>query len=185
MHGLVDLSRISPSILLDIRYATDRNFIGRAVYPKPLCFLQETAARRLDGVQKALEKQGLGLKVFDGYRPLSVTKIFWEFLPDPRYCADPKVGSRHNRGASVDVALVNASGLDLLMPSDYDEMGERAHLCYGQAPKEALLNRELLQEAMGEAGFLNWEEEWWHFDDPEWEQFPVLDLSFEQLQRSF
>ncbi len=183
MYGLVDLRLISPSIVFDIRYATANNFVGKVLYPAPFCFLQEAAAWRLDKVERALRKKGMGLKVFDGYRPLSVTKIFWEFLPDPCYCADPAKGSRHNRGASVDAALVDAFGQELLMPSGYDVMGERAHLSYRGAPKEALLNRERLQEAMREAGFLHWEEEWWHFDDPDWESYPVLDLTFEQLQR--
>ncbi len=181
MHGLVDLRLVSRSIVFDIRYATPCNFTGKVLYPAPLCFLQEAVARRLDKVQQALRKRGLGLKVFDGYRPLSVTKIFWEILPDPRYCADPAKGSRHNRGASVDATLVDLAGIELLMPSEYDEMGERAHLRYQGGPEEALFNRKRLQEAMLGAGFTNWEEEWWHFDDPDWEKYPVLDLSFEQL----
>lgn len=185
MHGLVELCQISPSILLDIRYATTNNFLGKSLYSAPLCFLQEAVAKRLHQVQIGLQKRGFGLKVFDGYRPLSVTKIFWEFLPDPRYCADPAKGSRHNRGASIDLTLVDVFGFELLMPSGFDEMGERAHVSFMDAPEAALLNRQTLQDAMGQAGFINWEEEWWHFDDPDWETYPVLDFSFEQLLRSF
>lgn len=184
MCGLVELCQISPSILLDIRYATANNFTGKVLYPAPLCFLQEKTAWRLDRVQKSLCKRGFGLKVFDGYRPLSVTKIFWEFLPDPRYCADPAKGSRHNRGASVDLTLVDASGLELEMPSGFDEMGESAHVSFKEAPEAVLRHRQMLQDAMKGEGFISWEEEWWHFDDPEWEKYPVLDLSFAELQRS-
>jgi len=184
MHGLVEICRIAPSILLDIRYATANNWLKRPLYPAPLCFLIKTAALRLERVERALRKQGFGLKVFDGYRPLSVTKIFWEFLPDPRFCADPKVGSRHNRGAAVDVTLVDAIGQELSMPSDFDEMGESAHRDYKIAPQETLEHRQILQEAMQEQGFIPLETEWWHFDDPDWKIYPVLDLSFEQLLSS-
>lgn len=182
-YGLVALSEISPSILLDIRYASRDNFIGRQLYPGPFCYLQIAAARRLDRVQKGLLKRGLGLKVFDGYRPLSVTRIFWDFLPDARYCADPAVGSKHNRGAAVDLTLTERgiNGSELAMPSGFDEMNERAHRSFGGAPQEALLHRQILQDAMVKEGFIPLETEWWHFDDPDWENYPVLDVSFEQL----
>ncbi len=178
MEGLVDLRQISPAILLDIRYAREDNFIGKILYSEPLCFLQKVTALRLDRVQKRVEKSGLGLKVFDGYRPLSVTKIFWERLPDPRYCADPRVGSKHNRGAAVDLTLVDSWGIELVMPSGFDDMSERAHRNFTAASLEAISNRQRLQDAMENEGFLPLESEWWHFDDPDWEQYPVLDISF-------
>ena len=181
MGCLVNVQKILPSIVLDIRYATADNFIGRSLYSAPLCFLQPETVRRLGNVQNALLRRKLGLKVFDGYRPLSVTKIFWEFLPDDRYCADPAVGSKHNRGAAVDVTLVDETGRELVMPSGFDELNERAHRNFSDAPPQALQNRQILQEAMEMEGFLSLETEWWHFDDPDWESYPVLDLPFEAL----
>ena len=105
---LVELTTINPNILLDIRYATGNNFLKETVYPSARCFLVRAAAMQLDSVQNELEQQGLGIKVFDGYRPFSVTKKMWEILPDDRYVANPKNGSRHNRGAAVDLTLVDS-----------------------------------------------------------------------------
>ncbi len=181
MTELVELLKISPSISLDIRYATTNNFVGKIVYSEPCCFLQKKTAMRLDRVQKRVQKCALGLKVFDGYRPLSVTKIFWEALPDPRYCADPQLGSRHNRGAAVDLTLIDAAGLELPMPSDFDEMGERAHRSFIDTTKETLEHRQMLQDIMESEGFIPLETEWWHFDDPDWEQYPILDIPLDSL----
>jgi D-alanyl-D-alanine dipeptidase len=130
-------------------------------------------------VQSALEKRRLGLKIYDAYRPVSVQKIFWELLPDTRFVADPKVGSKHNRGTAVDVTLVDQLGRDLPMPTPYDEFSERAHATYrGCAPEEGE-NRDLLKQAMVKEGFVPYIHEWWHFDDPDWERYPLLDLPFE------
>jgi D-alanyl-D-alanine dipeptidase len=181
MVTLVEVRKISPSILLDLRYATADNFVGKILYPGPFCFLQKNTALRLDRVQKKVKKKGLRLKVFDGYRPLSVTKILWEALPDPRYCADPLVGSKHNRGAAVDLTLVDSEGRELAMPSGFDEMGEKVHCCFMGGSDEALRHRQLLQDAMINEGFNLMETEWWHFDDPDWEKYPVLDIPLDSL----
>ncbi len=176
MSDLIEIIQISPGIRLDIRYATSRNFTGRAIYPSDRCFLQRKTAQRLHQVQCALEKKGLGLKVFDGYRPLSVQKIFWELVPNPSYVADPAIGSKHNRGASVDLTLVDARGIDLPMPTEFDAFCEEAAHSYQGGSKEELLNRETLKQAMMSMGFLPYEKEWWHYDDPEWERYPILDI---------
>jgi len=169
--NLVELSQISPRILLDIRYATANNFMGRSVYPSESCFLLQKTAERLHQVQLNLEKRGLCLKVFDGYRPLSVQKILWQIFPNSPYIADPAIGSKHNRGAAVDLTLA-----DRLMPSEFDEFTERAHHSYQGEPQEALENRDILRRAMEAEGFIPYEEEWWHYDDPEWEKYPILDV---------
>ncbi|MBN2309186.1 MAG: D-alanyl-D-alanine carboxypeptidase family protein, partial [Candidatus Hydrogenedentes bacterium] len=110
---LVELDRCIPDIVLDIRYATTNNFTGKVVYPEARCFLAKDAAIALAGVQEDLKEQGYRLKVFDGYRPLSVQRVFWKILPDPRYVADPSVGSKHNRGYAVDAALLTLDGSDV------------------------------------------------------------------------
>jgi D-alanyl-D-alanine dipeptidase len=183
MHSLVDIKAAAPKIRLEILYATSRNFTDRAVYPFECCYLAVATAERLKRVQAALERKGLGLKIYDGYRPLSVQKIFWNLVPDPRFVADPAKGSRHNRGTAVDVALVDAGGRDLIMPTPYDEFSKRAHRSYCGGCAEARANRNCLEEAMCAEEFIAYPEEWWHFDDPEWESYPILDIPFELLTR--
>ena len=185
-HNLIDLQKIIPTIKLDIRYATTNNFTGKKVYSfatgAPVkCFLQKPAAQALKKVQDELAILGLSLKVFDGYRPLSVQHIFWQLLPDERYVADPKKGSRHNRGCAVDVTLVKLDGTDIMMPTDFDDFTERAHSDYMNLPSEAVKNRTLLRTVMEKHGFTVLATEWWHFDFKGWEHYPVLDVSLEEL----
>ena len=130
MHNLVELKAICPKISLEIVYATPRNFVGKAVYSRACCYLQRPVAKRLRSVQIELEKKGFGLKVFDGYRPLSVQKEFWKYVPDPRYVADPAVGSKHNRGAAIDLTLIDRKGEELPMPSPFDDFTKKAHRNY-------------------------------------------------------
>ena len=178
---LVELKCISPNVLLDIRYATPHNFTGKAVYSSSRVFLTEQTAQRLHRVQIALEKRGFGLKIYDGYRPLSVQKIFWNLVPNTCYVADPAKGSMHNRGTAVDVGLVDTHGRDLSMPTPFDEFTEKAHRCYLGCSPEAIFNRDLLEGFMSSEGFIPYPEEWWHFDDPDWENYPLLDVPFEVL----
>jgi len=173
---LVDIADVDPRILVDIRYATADNFMGRPLYPVNRCLLRESVAHRLSRVQDDLAQRGYGLKVHDGYRPLSVQKLMWEVMPDERYVADPAKGSRHNRGAAVDVTLVDAWGRELPMPSAYDEFSDRAHRDYAGGSVEARYYRDLLIEAMERQGFQNYGTEWWHFDAPNWERYPVMDV---------
>ena len=174
---LVDLSTIDPTLVIDNRYATADNVTGRTLYPNAAIYLERSAAERLARVQAALRPRGLGLKVFDGYRPHAVQRALWNFRPDPRYVADPAKGSKHNRGSAVDVTLVDAERRELPMPSGYDEFNERAHLAFMDAPAEQLSNRETLQKAMRAEGFLPIATEWWHFDAPGWRAFPVMDAN--------
>lgn len=174
---LVNLRAVDPSIVIDNRYATTDNVTGMRLYPANEVFLERSAAERLARVQARLRGQGRGLKVFDGYRPLAVQKALWKVKPDTRYVADPAKGSRHNRGSAVDVALVDAAGVELPMPSGYDEFSERSHLDFTDAPDDHVANRETLQKVMRAEGFLPMATEWWHFDAPGWRAFPVMDAN--------
>lgn len=182
MHNLVELKAISPRIVQDIVYATPNNFTGKAVYPSAKCYLIRSVAERLHRVQLFFEKKGLGLKIFDAYRPLSVQKILWSLVPDPRYVADPAIGSKHNRGAAVDVTLIDPKGDELPMPTILDDFSEKAHCHYMGCSPEAIRNRSLLQEGMQKEGFLLFPTEWWHFDAPDWTAYPVLDIQFDELK---
>jgi zinc D-Ala-D-Ala dipeptidase len=178
--ALVDAAEIVPGLVLDIRYATPRNFLKRKVYAAPRCLLREDVARRLARVQANLAHEGLGLKVFDCYRPLSVQKAMWALKPVKGYVADPSTGSNHNRGAAVDAALVDVNGKALPMPTDFDTFG---HASYRDAPVadvSAARNRARLRAAMEAEGFGTIKMEWWHFDAPGASTYPLLDTPLDQ-----
>lgn len=177
----VDVEKFCPSILVEVIYATQNNFTKRVLYPVSKCFLRKGVAVKLCKVQKKLEKMELGLKIFDGYRPFHVTQIFWDLIGDIRYVADPKIGSKHNRGAAVDVTLVDSVGNELAMPTPVDEMSLRAHRDYDNLPKNVIANRELLEEVMAEGGFTGLATEWWHYDDQEWSKYPIEDICLSKL----
>ena len=184
---LVEIQALDPTIRLDIRYATSRNFVGRPVYKEARAFLQRPAAEALVRAHRALATKGYGIVVFDGYRPWSVTKLFWEVTPEDKheFVADPRKGSRHNRGCAVDLSLYErATGREVEMPSGYDEMTERAYPDYEGGPAEARERRERLREAMEAEGFSVYPSEWWHFDYKDWALYPVLDVPFSKLGRA-
>jgi D-alanyl-D-alanine dipeptidase len=178
---LVDLEEEISGIRLDVRYATEDNFVGEQLYPVAKAVLRKPAAESLSEAQEDLNERGLELEVFDGYRPYSVTERIWEPYQDPDFVADPAEGSRHNRGCAVDVTLVDsASGEELLMPTDYDDFTEKAAHDYGNLSEEAIRNRDLLREVMEGHGFTALETEWWHYDCQDWERFEVMNLPLER-----
>jgi len=181
-NEMIDLQRIIPGLVLDIRYATTNNFTGQKLYDSARAFLRRPVAEALLKVQKELNKQGIALKVMDAYRPYSVTLKFYNIYRNTSFVAAPWIGSRHNRGAAVDLSLIDLkTGNELLMPTPYDEFSERAHPDYTDLPEEAIRNRNLLIRIMSENGFSVFQTEWWHFDFRGWEQFGLLDLSFQDL----
>lgn len=181
--GFVELKKVNPNIILDIRYATENNFLERPVYPSARCFVLKTVAFKLDSIQKELEQRGLGLKIYDGYRPLSVQKQMWQILPDSRYVANPVKGSRHNRGAAVDVTLVDSNGVELEMPTGFDDFTQRAAHGFMDLPGQVIKNRELLRTIMEKHGFVHLKSEWWHYDLKNYDQYPVVDYSFDDLEK--
>ena len=181
---LVDLAAVDPRIRIEMPYASRDNFTGRVLYDAPRCLLRASVAERLSRVQTRLERRGVGLLVWDGYRPRSVQYLMWELVPDPRYVADPAKGSRHNRGAAVDVTLVDFLGRPLTMPTGHDDFSERAHRdATDGLPPIAIVNRALLSEAMAAEGFTGLSTEWWHFDAPGWEAFALLDVPLSHAAR--
>jgi len=172
---LVDIHAINPRILVDLRYATPHNFTGQIVYDFTRCFVVEPVATALDSVQQTLELQGLGLKIWDGYRPMAAQWKFWEIMPDERYVSDPRKGGRHTRGTAVDVTLVDGEGRELVMPTEFDDFSARAHRDSRDASAEAIENRERLRAAMEAHGFVGIDSEWWHYDLVGWEGFEIMD----------
>jgi D-alanyl-D-alanine dipeptidase len=180
---LVDIKEVNPRIKVEIKYATEDNFTGRKLYDIGKCFLRKFVAMKLDSVQRELEKFGLGLKVWDCYRPLSVQKILWSIVPDERYVANPAKGSRHNRGCAVDLTLVDSLGNELPMPTRYDDFTEKAHRDYSNLPDTLIKNRKILEDVMVKYGFVPLPTEWWHFDFKGWERFSILDIPLKELVR--
>lgn len=180
---LVELTKLDKTIKLDIRYATADNFMGRVVYPEARAFLQRPAAEAVVRVHKLLKKEGLGLAIFDGYRPWSITKLFWETvtLEQRKFVADPVTGSRHNRGCAIDLTIFDLkTGKLLPMPSGYDEFTERASPAYKGGTDEERANRDKLRRLMEADGFTVNSDEWWHFDFNEWQQYAIYDISFKE-----
>jgi zinc D-Ala-D-Ala dipeptidase len=181
---LVELVKLDPTLRLEIRYSSSNNFLGRPVYTEARAFLQRPAALALRRVNRKLRRRGYGLLVFDGYRPWSVTKIFWDETPVEKraFVADPRQGSRHNRGCAVDLTLFDLkTGAPLPMPSDYDDFSERAHPDYQGGTVEERRNRDTLRAAMEAEGFTVYENEWWHFDYQDWKRYAILNLSFGEV----
>lgn len=173
-EGLVPLLDVDPRIVVDLRYASTRNFTGVALYTSDVALLRESVAERLKRVNDRLAASGHRLVVWDAYRPLSVQQRLFDLVPDERYVANPAKGSRHNRGAAVDVALGDASGRLLPMPTDFDDFSERAHRATLGGGAVARANYEILHAAMTAEGFVGLETEWWHYDDPAWERYPIV-----------
>jgi D-alanyl-D-alanine dipeptidase len=183
---LVEIVTLDPTIHLDVRYATPNNFTGRPVYRQARAFLQRPAAEALVRVNRSLREKGYGLLVFDGYRPWSVTKLFWAITPQDKrekgFVANPAKGSKHNRGAAVDLSMYDlATGKEVEMPSTYDEFSERAAPAYGGGTAEERSRRDLLRAEMEKEGFTVDSGEWWHFNYRGWEQYPILDIPFEKI----
>lgn len=174
--ALVDAAERVPGLVLDLRYATENNFLKRRLYRAPRCLLRPSVAARLAAAQAALRPLGFGLKVFDCYRPLSAQKIMWDAVPQRGLVAPPALGgSNHNRGAAVDASLVRLDGSPVPMPTDFDDFSKAARINSKLPTREAQRHREILQSAMTAAGFKLMFMEWWHFDDPDARRFRALD----------
>lgn len=181
---LVNIKELDSTIIVDLKYATAGNFLNDTLYSANICLLRRAVAERLVKVQKMLQAEGLGLKIWDGYRPLSVQKKMWQKLPDPRYVADPARGSNHNRGAAVDVTLVDRYGNELEMPTKFDDFSPAAASDYPHGSATARKNRERLKQAMRSQGFRPTSSEWWHFNAHDCKKYSILDIPLEQFARS-
>jgi D-alanyl-D-alanine dipeptidase len=179
---LVEIKKWIPNIKLDIRYATKNNFAKIAVYKQAKAFARLPVVEALRNVQNELNKSGIGLKIFDGYRPYSVTVKFYELASDKSFVANPKDGSRHNRGCAIDLTLINLkTGKELEMPTPYDSFAPEAAANFDKLSEQVLKNRALLINTMEKNGFKVLNNEWWHFDFNGWKNFELMDIPFEDL----
>ena len=181
---LVELRKLDPTIKLDIRYATSNNLFGTVFYSQPRAFLQRAPAEALVRVNRKLKSLGYGLLVHDGYRPWYVTKVFWDATPQDKkiFVADPSKGSRHNRGAAVDITLYELkNGRPVEMVSTYDETTDRAYPDYPGGTSLQRWHRDLLRSMMEAEGFTVYEAEWWHFDYKDWQRYRIGNQTFEDI----
>ena len=184
-NKMVDLKHFIPGIQLDLKYATLENFMHEKLYPPiKTTFLRKPAAEKLKDIVNELKKQNLTVKIFDAYRPYSVTEKMWEKVPDDRYAADPAKGSGHNRGAAVDLTLVNLNtGKELPMGTGFDNFSDTAHPDFKNLPEEILQNRNLLKTVMEKHGFKQLSTEWWHFYLPNSSSYELLNIPFSDLKK--
>ena len=181
---LFELNRLDPTIKLEIRYATTNNFLGSVFYSEPRAFLQRPAAEALVRAHQKLKKRGYGLLIHDAYRPWYVTKVFWDATPEDKklFIADPSRGSRHNRGAAVDLTLYDLNtGKPVEMVGTYDETTDRSYSDYPGGTSLQRWHRDLLRAAMEAEGFTVYEAEWWHFDYKDWQKYPIMNVTFDRI----
>jgi len=179
---LVDLTQFDPRLHFDIRYATPDNFMGRVLYPMAKAVAQRPVAEALSRVQTRAEQAGYGLLIFDAYRPWRITRMMWEETPPAQreFVANPATGSRHNRGCSIDLSL-HKDGVEVVMPSAYDDFTPAAYRSNTDAPPEARAASRMLEEWMMAEGFVPLANEWWHYDWADWRDYPIMDVPLEEV----
>lgn len=180
--ALIDLEKFIPGVVLDIRYATTNNFTGEQIYDQPRAFARKPVAESLKKAQEEFKQHGVGIKIFDAYRPYGATVKFYEVYPNTNFVASPYRGSRHNRGCAIDMTLIDLkTGEPLKMPTGFDAFVEAARPTHPVQDEEVKKNRALLIDVMSKYGFRVNASEWWHFDFKGYQVYEILDIPFEQL----
>ncbi len=182
---MIDIKALVPEIVLELRYATTDNFMNRKLYPSiQTSYLRAPAAIALQKLAEELKKKNLTLKIWDGYRPYSVTEAMWEPVKDDRYAADPKLGSGHNRAVAVDLTLIDTNTKkELDMGTGFDNFSDTAHHNFKALPSQVLQNRMLLRSLMEKYGFMALESEWWHYYIPDAKNYELMDVPFSTLRK--
>ncbi len=176
---LVEVVTLIPDAVVDLRYATEDNFMKKAVYPATAkCLLLERSAKQLKAAADVLREKGFRIRLYDCYRPHHVQFELWKVMPVPGYVAEPVKGSNHNRGGAIDLGLVTLDGKDVEFPSGYDNFTKAAHHSFTGGTKEAREHRDLLRATMEAAGFKKNGMEWWHYDLPDAFKYPLRDEPF-------
>ncbi|SDE13734.1 D-alanyl-D-alanine dipeptidase [Mucilaginibacter pineti] len=179
---LIEIKQLIPDIVLDIRYATINNFMHRRMYLQPKAYARLPVVKALQQVQADLHTRGLALKIYDAYRPYAVTVKFYEMTPDTNFVANPRLGSKHNRGCAIDLSLIDIkTGKELDMPTGFDSFSKKASANYAGISKLQMANRELLKTIMSAHGFTVLPTEWWHYDFNGWHNYELLDIPFSAL----
>lgn len=182
---MVEVRSLTPQIVYDLKYATRNNFMRYKLYKSgQQTFLRLPVVKAVAEIEKELNRQGYGLKIFDAYRPYGVTKKMWDLIHDERYVADPSKGSGHNRGLAVDLTIIRLrDGTELNMGTGFDNFTDSAHHSFKNFPDEILQNRKWLRQTMEKYGFKPLETEWWHYAWPNDRNYDVLDIDFRKLEK--
>lgn len=180
-HDLVAVQSLIPTIQLDIRYATTENVFGTKLYEQPVCYLRRGTAEKLANVQAELNELGFGLKIFDGYFPVSIHKKMIARTTDTRYIPDADIDCPHSRGCALDVTLVRLDGEPVVMPTEFDDPSEKANRTFMDLAPDIIVARNLLEHTLIKHGFLADHDKWWHFDDADWQEYDILDIAFKEL----
>ncbi len=179
---LLEIKKEIPDIVLDIRYATDNNFMKQVMYPQAKAFARKPVIEQLKKIQTELRKKGLGLKIYDAYRPYAITVAFYKKATDKSFVANPVKGSKHNRGCAIDLSLVDfKTKKEVPMPTPYDSFAPEAAADFQKLPLHLLKNRNFLIKIMKRYGFNVLKNEWWHYDFKDWRNYEILDIPFKSL----
>lgn len=179
---LVEIKKVIPTVVLEIKYATKDNFMRQVMYKQARAFARRPVVEKLKLIQAELSKKGYGLKIYDAYRPYAVTVSFYEKASDKNFVANPAKGSKHNRGCAVDLSIIDLkTRKDVPMPTAYDSFEAAASPTYKDLPPQLIKNRDFLIATMERHGFRVIDNEWWHFDFIGWQNYPLMDIPFEKL----
>jgi D-alanyl-D-alanine dipeptidase len=174
---IIDMSEIIPGLVTDIKYATQDNFVKQKLYTVSKSYGSLTMAYSLKNIQDSLKAIGLGIKIFDAYRPRIIQWLLWEIMPDTTFVASPFSGSRHNRGSAVDLTLIDVkTGKELTMPTPFDDFTEKASHNYHLLPDSIKTNRTILKSIMEKFGFVCYNPEWWHYNHKTLRSYPLKDF---------
>ena len=178
---LVDIKKIDPTIAVELRYAGNRNIVGRALYPPDMpALVRSSVAQKLVNAQTFLIRHHYGLKIWDAYRPPDAQAQLWQLMKNSDYVADPAGGkSLHSWGVAVDCTLVDERGREVTMPTDFDSFTPEAMLHF-HGPDQMINHRlSLLRAAMSRGGFYGMRTEWWHYIVKNWKEFgPIPEVKF-------
>ncbi|MCY1165956.1 D-alanyl-D-alanine dipeptidase [compost metagenome] len=171
---LVLITEKTHDVVIDMMYARPDNFTGHVIYRHAECFLHPQAEAGLRKAVAAAKGFGFRLKIFDAYRSQQAHEALWTVMPDARYVADPAKGSNHTRGVAIDLTLLDGAGQELDMGTPVDTMTPASHHFYAALPAAMLVNRMYLLTIMLEAGFVHHPNEWWHYQQPDAHDFPLI-----------
>ena len=181
VQNLVEVQPEQQSVIIELRYASNRNFTGHKLYTDAICVLRKGTAEKLVAANRELRQRGYRLKIWDAYRPLSVQRVLWKRYSKGGFVANPRRGSMHNRAAAVDVTMMDSHGKEVAMPSGYDDFSPRASIDYHGGSAVARKNRDLLGAIMRRHGFRRLHKEWWHFNDIDARRYRIIDIPFKEL----